>query len=53
MGRRFALLAMLIWPLACTAAQAAPVTKTGYIAMSDGIKLRYAAGVHNLRRQDT
>jgi predicted acyl esterase len=41
--RRFALLTLLIWAGACAAAQAAPVTKFGYVTMSDGVKLRYAA----------
>jgi putative CocE/NonD family hydrolase len=40
---RFALLTLLVWTVSCAVAQAAPVTKTGYITMADGVKLRYAA----------
>src|SRR4051812_32484919 len=40
---RLALLALLRSVVSGAAAQAAPVTKSGYITMSDGVKLRYAA----------
>ncbi|HTD77513.1 MAG TPA: hypothetical protein VK898_07745 [Chloroflexota bacterium] len=39
---RSALLTLLVCVAWCTQAQAAPVQKTGYIAMSDGVRLRYA-----------
>ena len=40
---RFSLITLLIWAVSGAVAQAAPVTKFGYIEMSDGVKLRYAA----------
>ena len=40
---RSAFLAALLCLVWCAAAQAAPVKQTGYITMSDGVKLRYAA----------
>src|SRR5436309_1647321 len=40
--RRFGLLTLLLCLGWCAEAQAAPVQKTGYITMSDGVKLRYA-----------
>jgi putative CocE/NonD family hydrolase len=40
---RLALLTALVFLVWCAAAQAAPVKKTGYITMSDGVQLRYAA----------
>jgi uncharacterized protein len=39
---RFGLLALLVCVAWCAQAQAAPVQTTGYITMSDGVKLRYA-----------
>ena len=39
---RFALLTALLCVAWCAQAQAAAVKKTGYITMSDGVKLRYA-----------
>lgn len=39
---RFALLALLCGAAWCAQAQAAAVLRTGYITMSDGVKLRYA-----------
>src|SRR4051812_29962118 len=39
---RFGLLTVLLFVGWCAAAQAAAVQKTGYITMSDGVKLRYA-----------
>jgi uncharacterized protein len=39
---RFASLTLLFCVPWCANAQAAPVKKTGYISMSDGVKLRYA-----------
>src|SRR3954447_1726781 len=39
---RFVLLTVLFCVLWCAGAQAAPVKQTGYITMSDGVKLRYA-----------
>ncbi|HEV3229006.1 MAG TPA: hypothetical protein VGY97_06000, partial [Solirubrobacteraceae bacterium] len=38
---RFALLTLLLCMAWCAQAQAAPVQTTGYITMSDGVKLRY------------
>ena len=35
-------LASLLWLVWCAVAQAAPVVRTGYITMADGVKLRYA-----------
>lgn len=40
--KRIALLTSLFCVAWCAGAQAAPVKKTGYITMSDGVKLRYA-----------
>src|SRR3954447_10828647 len=39
---RFVLLTSLFCVVWCAGAQAAPVKETGYITMSDGVKLRYA-----------
>jgi putative CocE/NonD family hydrolase len=39
---RFGLLTLLVCVAWCAQAQAAPVQQTGYITMSDGVKLRYA-----------
>src|SRR3954453_20165098 len=39
---RFVLLTALFCLVLCAGAQAAPVKQTGYITMSDGVKLRYA-----------
>src|SRR5258708_30900254 len=39
---RFALLTVFLCVAFCAQAQAAPVQTTGYITMSDGVKLRYA-----------
>jgi putative CocE/NonD family hydrolase len=41
--RRVALLTLLLSVVWSAQAQAAPVQETGYITMSDGVKLRYAA----------
>src|SRR4051794_24376057 len=40
---RAAVLSALLCLVVCATAQAAPVKKTGYITMSDGVQLRYAA----------
>src|SRR4051795_1758885 len=40
--RRLALVAMSLSVAWCAQAEAAPVKQTGYITMSDGVKLRYA-----------
>jgi putative CocE/NonD family hydrolase len=47
--RRLALLTSLLCVTCCAQAQAAPVQKTGYITMADGVKLRYAVELPGAR----